>query len=149
MAWSRAWRSRAVAVPFDLALLFCGSLTLLLACSSANPQVESKPERTTGGAIYDKWCSDCHSRPTGSGTMALQRKYGGNPPAILTLRREVDPELVKLAVRQGISFMPSFRKTEISDAELVQLAAYVAHQPEPSVKSDKAPVTHSTAGKPE
>jgi mono/diheme cytochrome c family protein len=29
-------------------------------------------------------------------------------------------------VRQGISFMPSFRKTEISDADLALLAAYLA-----------------------
>jgi (+)-pinoresinol hydroxylase len=37
---------------------------------------------------------------------------------------------VKLMVRQGVSFMPTFRKTEISDAELELLAAYVIHQPE-------------------
>jgi len=29
-------------------------------------------------------------------------------------------------VRHGISFMPSFRKTEISDADLALLAVYLA-----------------------
>jgi hypothetical protein len=36
------------------------------------------------------------------------------------------PEFVKVIVRQGVSFMPQFRKTEISDAELEALAAYLA-----------------------
>jgi hypothetical protein len=30
-----------------------------------------------------------------------------------------------VTVRQGVSFMPQFRKTEISDEELTALAAYL------------------------
>jgi (+)-pinoresinol hydroxylase len=62
--------------------------------------------------------------------MALQRKYKGSLPAILNLRSDMDADHVKSVVRQGISFMPTFRKTEISDAELDHLAAYVIHQSE-------------------
>jgi mono/diheme cytochrome c family protein len=31
-----------------------------------------------------------------------------------------------VVVRNGVSFMPSFRKTEISDADLALVAAYLA-----------------------
>lgn len=58
--------------------------------------------------------------------MALQRKYQGQIPALLEQRSDLTPEYVGLVVRQGISFMPSFRKTEISDADLALLSAYLA-----------------------
>lgn len=60
--------------------------------------------------------------------MALERKYKGTPSAILEQRDDLDADYVKAAVRNGISFMPSFRKTEISDAELDQVAAYLAER---------------------
>jgi (+)-pinoresinol hydroxylase len=122
-------RSRAIAASAVLAVVLGGGALLW---SRGTPQSvpAAKPVRTAGGKIYDKWCSDCHSTPGGSGTMALQRKYAGSPPAILDLRNDMNADYVKLVVRQGISFMPTFRKTEISDAELELLAAYVIHQPE-------------------
>lgn len=103
-----------------------GGGALLGARASPLSTPAAKPVRSAGGKLYDKWCTDCHSTPMGSGTMALQRKYGGSPPAILEQRSDLTPEYVKLAVRQGVSFMPSFRKTEISDAELALLGAYLA-----------------------
>jgi mono/diheme cytochrome c family protein len=36
------------------------------------------------------------------------------------------PELTRAFVRNGVSVMPPFRKTEITDAELAALAAYLA-----------------------
>jgi mono/diheme cytochrome c family protein len=82
--------------------------------------------RSPGAQIYDKWCSDCHSTPTGPGSLALQRKYQGNLPAVLEQRTDLRPDSIKMAVRNGVSFMPSFRKTEISDADLALVAAYLA-----------------------
>jgi mono/diheme cytochrome c family protein len=82
-----------------------------------------------GGKIFAKWCGDCHSTPEGPGSMALQRKYQGSLPAILEQRGNLPPAYVKLVVRRGVSFMPSFRKTEISDADLTLLAAYLAPSP--------------------
>lgn len=57
--------------------------------------------------------------------MALQRKYNGNPSAIIEQRNDLSADYVKQVVRNGISFMPSFRKTEISDAEVTLLGAYL------------------------
>ena len=95
----------------------------------------AEPARSAGGKIFDKWCSDCHSTAGGPGSLALQRKYRGNLPAVLEQRSDLRPDYVTLVVRHGISFMPSFRKTEISDADLVLLAAYLAS---PHTSSDEA-----------
>jgi mono/diheme cytochrome c family protein len=89
---------------------------------SASP---AKPELSAGAKIFDKWCSDCHSTTEGPGSLALQRKYQGALPAVLEQRGGLTPDYIRLAVRHGISFMPSFRKTEISDADLALLAAYL------------------------
>jgi len=86
----------------------------------------AKPVQSAGGKIFDKWCSDCHSTAQGPGSQALQRKYRGALPAVLEQRSDLAPDYVRLVVRHGISFMPSFRKTEISDADLALLAAYLA-----------------------
>jgi hypothetical protein len=56
----------------------------------------------------------------------LQIKYRGTDISpVLEERTDLVPEFVKVIVRQGISFMPQFRKTEISDADLEALAAYL------------------------
>jgi mono/diheme cytochrome c family protein len=46
-------------------------------------------------------------------------------PALLEKRTDLTAALVKTYVRNGITVMPFFRKTEISDAELDAIAAYL------------------------
>jgi mono/diheme cytochrome c family protein len=86
----------------------------------------AKPVRSAGWKIFDKWCSGCHGTEQGPGSMALQRKYKGTLPSVLEQRNNLPPEYISYTVRHGISFMPSFRKTEISDEDLVLLSAYLA-----------------------
>ena len=85
-----------------------------------------EPARAAGRKTFDKWCSDCHGTAAGPGSLALQRKYKGALPAVLEQRSDLRPDYVKLVVRHGVSFMPSFRKTEISDADLALVTAYLA-----------------------
>jgi hypothetical protein len=60
------------------------------------------------------------------GTQQLRIKYRDTSiPAVLDERTDLVPEFIVVIVRQGVSFMPQFRKTEISDAELDALAAYL------------------------
>jgi mono/diheme cytochrome c family protein len=83
----------------------------------------------TGQEVYDKWCGFCHDAgPMKAGTMALQDKYKGAKPAALLERNDLTPDLVKYFVRHGFNYMPRFRKTEISDGELNELADYVAQK---------------------
>jgi len=79
-----------------------------------------------GYVQYQDYCSMCHGEGPGRpGTMALQAKYKGAEPALLADRTDLTPQLIKMYVRNGISIMPIFRKTEISDADLDAIAAYL------------------------
>lgn len=95
------------------------------ALAAENPAVEK------GREVFQYWCSACHgagptlARP---GTMALQAKYNGTKPAMLESRTDLTPQVTKFFVRNGVNVMPPFRKTEITDAELNALAAYLARR---------------------
>jgi mono/diheme cytochrome c family protein len=95
------------------------------------------PARTAqiehGRQVYEYWCATCHGTGLGlpgfgglPGTQQLQIKYRGTDISpVLEERTDLVPDFVKVIVRQGVSFMPQFRKTEISDADLEALAAYL------------------------
>jgi mono/diheme cytochrome c family protein len=84
----------------------------------------------SGEAVYQHWCSHCHAPGPGHpGTESLQLKYGGKMPAVLVERTDLTPQVVSTFVRQGVLLMAPFRKSEITDAELAALAAYVASSP--------------------
>jgi mono/diheme cytochrome c family protein len=92
--------------------------------TSASPEKAAAP---SGPAVYEKWCAPCHAAGPGHpGTQSLQLKYNGKVPAVLLDRTDLTADMVSVFVRQGILMMAPFRKTEISDAELKALSAYVA-----------------------
>ncbi len=99
------------------------TLTVSIAIAFA---AQAKP-KNTGKLVFEHWCSSCHGPNTDSpGTGALAAKYKGAVPAQLDRRTDLDPETVKYFVRNGVSVMPPFRKTEITDSELESLARYLA-----------------------
>jgi len=83
-----------------------------------------------GAAVFNNWCSACHSRgpQNAPGTASLQAKYQGSVPAALEDRRDLTPDLVKFFVRNGVAMMAPLRKTEVSDADLDALAAYLTQR---------------------
>ena len=104
---------------------------LALAAVSA-AQAQEQPAAPThtqlarGQQVFTYWCATCHSAGPGMpGTQALQAKYHDNPPALLLQRTDLTPQLIAYFVRNGVSVMPLFRKTEISAADLDALAAYI------------------------
>lgn len=102
------------------------AVAVLAVVSVTHAQDTAKPD---GKAVFTKWCAPCHGDGPGKpGTAALQALYKGAKPALLEQRTDLPPELTKQFVRTGVSVMPFFRKTEISDAELEALAAYLAHK---------------------
>jgi len=87
----------------------------------------AQDQDASGKAVFDKWCAPCHGDGPGMpGTGALQALYKGAKPALLEERTDLVPALTKTFVRTGVSIMPFFRKTEITDADLDALAAYLA-----------------------
>jgi (+)-pinoresinol hydroxylase len=87
--------------------------------------------QSPGRAVYQKWCAPCHDPGIEHpGTHALMTKYAGGPRAVgvITEWKDLTAEYVRFMVRHGVSVMPHFRKTEISDAELDALAQYLARK---------------------
>ena len=79
-----------------------------------------------GEQVFAQWCATCHSdAPAMPGTQALQAKYNGSVSAVLLERSDLTAELISFYVRNGVSVMPHFRKTEIGDDDLTALAAYI------------------------
>ena len=85
-----------------------------------------------GKEKFDYWCDTCHApdpREGGRylpGTASLNAKYNGSRPGALVDRTDLLPPYVELVIRKGMEGMPFFRKTEISDAEMKAIAAYLS-----------------------
>ena len=88
--------------------------------------VIAKPGQPPGYVLFQTSCAVCHgSGPGKPGTRALAAKYKGATPALLEERTDLNPAYIKQVVRQGLYVMPFFRKTELSDADLNAIAAYL------------------------
>jgi mono/diheme cytochrome c family protein len=91
------------------------------------PAAEASDPYAGGRAVYTKWCAPCHDPGImHPGTNALTVKYRGVKPGVLLEWKDLQPETVRFFVRHGISVMPQFRKTEISDADLDVLAKFLS-----------------------
>jgi mono/diheme cytochrome c family protein len=106
------------------------SLATAQVAHSAEPAGAGKSAaHDVGRLTYEKWCAPCHAPgPDHPGTQALDALYNGSKPGALIERTDLTPPLVRQFVRKGVSVMPFFRKTEISDAELDALAAFLSNQ---------------------
>ena len=125
----RGWQAVIAGLQLVAAGVGPVSVAAVTAASQALPAAAPPPsaQLTRGKAVFDEWCAGCHARgPRMPGTQALQALYKGSKPAALEDRTDLVPTLTETFVRKGVSVMPPFRKTEISDAQLRDLAAYLA-----------------------
>lgn len=91
--------------------------------------VVTKPGQPRGYAQFQMSCSVCHgSGPGKPGSRSLAAKYKGSVPALLEERTDLQAPYIKQVVRQGLYVMPFFRKTELSDADLDAIAAYLTRK---------------------
>lgn len=123
-------KSASPAISALPAVLIAG-LILVATTSGVRAQEAAAVER--GKAKYEHTCAPCHGAGVGDdgremlpGTAALQIKYRGSLPAVLEQRSDLTLEALRVYVRQGTMSMPPFRKTEVTDAELADIAAYLA-----------------------
>lgn len=102
-------------------------LGLALAAVPALPV--SAGDATNGEAKFNLWCVACHGAGPGHpGTQALEKLYGTDDPdmpAEIARRTDLDVDVITHFVRNGTSIMPFFRKTEISDSDIADIAAYI------------------------
>jgi mono/diheme cytochrome c family protein len=88
--------------------------------------VSVAPGQPRGYVAFQLSCAVCHgSGPGKPGTRALAAKYKDTEPALLEQRTDLAPDYVRTVVRHGVSVMPIFRKTELSDADLEAIVAYL------------------------
>jgi len=100
--------------------------------SAASAQERSAVER--GRATFEYSCAPCYGAGRGDdgramlpGTDALRIKYLGTVvPAVLEQRRNLTAAALKVFVRRGTWSMPPFRPTEVTDAAIEDIAAYLA-----------------------
>ena len=111
------------------------TLLMLLVVGLAQSVAAQTASETRGKAVFDQWCEPCHGAVAPknvmfgngalAGTSALAVKYKGKLPAVLEQRTDLTPALIKTVVRHGLFGMPITRKTEVSDAELEDVVAYL------------------------
>jgi mono/diheme cytochrome c family protein len=101
-------------------------VALLWALPAAAQDQRRAPE------VYEKWCTPCHgvgeNKP---GTISASALYKGSKPAVLADRTDLAPAGIRSVVRKGMYIMPRFRKTEVSDAELDTIIAFLTRVGQP------------------
>lgn len=104
------------------------TLTAVLSgCAGLAAQESDSANLVQGEQVYQQWCAACHAAgPKHPGTQALDALYQGARPGVLIERTDLTPVFVATFVRKGVSVMAPFRKTEISDDELKDLAEYIS-----------------------
>ncbi len=109
-------------------LLVAMSLIFAAQAFAAPPPDDAQIER--GHKVYQKWCYPCHGPGADKpGTASLAAR--GQRPAVLEERTDLTPATIKTFIRHGVLFMPTFRKTEISDADLAAISAYLTKNNKP------------------
>jgi mono/diheme cytochrome c family protein len=100
-------------------------MTLSLITGPAFAADQSQVDR--GREVYQKWCMPCHGTGLGKPGTSAAAAHGVNP-AVLEQRTDLTPKMVETAVRNGLNFMPRFRKTEVSNADLAAITTYLVHK---------------------
>jgi mono/diheme cytochrome c family protein len=123
-----------------LAMAACMLVPLTDGASAASAKGWKKDQSVSaetlaeGKAVFAQWCAGCHGPMPGmgrfppAGSFRLQQRYKDTKPASLEDRVDLTPELIRTIVRQGLPIMPPLRKTEVTDAELDAVIAYLTHK---------------------
>jgi (+)-pinoresinol hydroxylase len=119
-------RGNAKSLPTVIATLISLVVAGMATAQGADPAARGK-------AVFVRSCEPCHGTAEGAGgrkqlpgTNALQIKYQGRVPAALEQRSDLPMPVLKQYLRDGSWSMPPFRKSELSDADIADIAAYLA-----------------------
>lgn len=103
------------------------TFTLSLSANGALAQ-DDLVER--GRIVYDNWCAICHASGEAA-TRILEERYQGALPAVVDERTNLTEELIVARVRTWVApQMPPFRQSEVSDADLEAVIAYLKRNDE-------------------
>jgi mono/diheme cytochrome c family protein len=86
--------------------------------------MQDRTSRSADERLYVEKCSMCH-RQMGMGTVILARRMDPKR-ARLEARDDLTTDYITAAARMGIGNMPRISRGEVSDAQLAQIARYLA-----------------------
>jgi len=81
---------------------------------------------TTGQEVFNRQCAQCHApglEHPGTRQLTLTR---GKDKGVLTERDDLVEEYVRYVVRNGMQAMPGFYPSDLTEAQLDALAAFLA-----------------------
>ena len=91
-------------------------------------EVPAASADAAGAALFARHCVHCHAADAeATGTLQLARTRGKDK-ALLAGRQDLPREYVNLVVRNGLRAMPPFLPSQITDAEVRQLADWLRRQ---------------------
>jgi len=83
---------------------------------------------TSGQEVFNRQCAQCHApgiEHPGTRQLTLTR---GEDKGVLTERDDLVEEYVRYVVRNGMQAMPGFYPSDLTEAQLDALAAFLAGQ---------------------
>lgn len=120
-------KSRTLLLGTVLILLVTVPILFVTVPTAKGPALVQAAADPPGKVVYTHWCAACHDPGVQHpGTNALTAKYKGVKSGVLLEWTDLPEDYVKAVARTGISVMPQFRKTEISDQELDALARWMS-----------------------
>jgi cytochrome c5 len=78
----------------------------------------------TGKEVFDHYCTHCHGAGDGPGTLQLSRTRGKDK-AQLSQRTDLAPDYIEYIVRHGLRSMPPFTPSDLTEAKLKALVAFL------------------------
>ena len=104
-----------------------GSLLLVAASLIATSAQAADP--ANGRKVFERRCAECHAAGVGHPGAQMLGWTRGEDKALLENRKDLAPEYITHVVRHGLAAMPPLRPTEIDDAALADLVAYLVPAP--------------------
>ena len=103
-------------------LLHLAACAAMLAGAAAAPATAAD---LTGQEVFDRHCVHCHGPGNDAvGTLQLARTRGKDK-ALLTERKDLPAEYIRIVVRNGLKAMPAFVPSDLTDTQLQALTEYL------------------------
>ena len=106
-----------------LAALVAASMAFAQAGAAHAADTPLSPLQQQGQKLFRNNCFYCHTEKVW-GTLSLEKRRPAGD-ALLEKRTDLVPEFVKSVVRKGIGSMPAYRRTELTDADVDAIIAYL------------------------
>jgi cytochrome c5 len=97
----------------------------VLAPALAGVAMPAAGAEMTGKEVFDHYCTYCHGTDDAPGTMQLRRTRGKDQ-ALLIQRKNLTPDYIEYVVRHGLRSMPPFVPSDLTEARLKALVAFLA-----------------------